>query len=81
MLNVVTLGDEYTWFDAGNADSLYQAAGAIRAAQRSGKMIGCLEETALRNGWITVDQLLETAQTMEKTNYGQYLIAIAGDLD
>jgi glucose-1-phosphate thymidylyltransferase len=81
MLNVVTLGDEYTWFDAGNADSLYQAAGAIRAAQRSGKMIGCLEETALRNGWITVDQLLETAGTMEKTNYGQYLIAIAGDLD
>jgi glucose-1-phosphate thymidylyltransferase len=81
MLNVVTLGDEYTWFDAGNADSLYQAAGAIRAAQRSGKMIGCLEETALRNGWITVDQLLETARTMEKTNYGQYLIAIAGDLD
>jgi glucose-1-phosphate thymidylyltransferase len=81
MLNVVTLGDEYTWFDAGNADSLYQAAGAIRAAQRSGKMIGCLEETALRNGWITVDQLLETAGTMEKTNYGQYLVAIAGDLD
>jgi glucose-1-phosphate thymidylyltransferase len=81
MLNVVTLGDEYTWFDAGNADSLYQAAGAIRAAQRSGKMIGCLEETALRNGWITVEQLLETAGTMEKTNYGQYLIAIAGDLD
>jgi glucose-1-phosphate thymidylyltransferase len=81
MLNVVTLGDEYTWFDAGNADSLYQAAGAIRAAQRSGKMIGCLEETALRNGWITVEQLLDTAGTMEKTNYGQYLIAIAGDLD
>jgi glucose-1-phosphate thymidylyltransferase len=44
-------------------------------------MIGCLEETALRNGWITVEQLLDTAGTMEKTNYGQYLVAIAGDLD
>lgn len=81
MLNVVTLGDEYTWFDTGNADSLYEAAGAIRAAQRSGKMIGCLEETALRNGWITAGQMLEIAATMEKTRYGQYLMAIAGDLD
>ena len=81
MLHVVTLGDEYTWFDTGNADSLYEAAGAIRAAQRSGKMIGCLEETALRNGWINTDQLLELAKTMEKTKYGQYLTAIAGDLD
>ena len=81
MLHVVTLGDEYTWFDTGNADSLYEAAGSIRAAQRSGKMIGCLEETALRNGWITPEQMLSIAGTMEKTRYGQYLMAIAGDLD
>lgn len=81
MLNVVTLGDEFTWFDTGNADSLYEAAGSIRAAQRSGKMLGCLEETALRNGWITETQLLELAKPMEKTKYGQYLMAIAGDLD
>lgn len=80
-LNVVKLGEEYTWFDTGTADSLYVAAGSIRAAQRSGKMIGCLEETALRNGWITTEQLLDTAKSMEKTNYGQYLMAIAGDLD
>ena len=81
MLNVVTLGDEFTWFDTGNADSLYEAAGAIRAAQRSGKMIGCLEETALRNGWIDAERMLEIAREMEKTRYGQYLTAIAGDLD
>jgi glucose-1-phosphate thymidylyltransferase len=81
MLNVVTLGDEFSWFDAGNADSLYEAAGAIRAAQRSGKMLGCPEETALKNGWISKDQMLKIAMEMEKTRYGQYLIAIAGDLD
>ena len=81
MLNVVKLGEEFSWFDAGNADSLYTAAGQIRAAQRSGKMLGCPEETALRNGWITTEQLLELASPMEKTNYGQYLYAIAGDLD
>jgi glucose-1-phosphate thymidylyltransferase len=77
----VTLGDEFSWFDAGNADSLYEAAGAIRAAQRSGKMLGCPEETALKNGWISKDQMLKIAMEMEKTRYGQYLIAIAGDLD
>ena len=81
MLRVVPLGDEYSWFDAGNADSLYEAAGAIRAAQRSGRMIGCLEETALRNGWIDTDRLLELAGEMNSTRYGQYLTAIAGDLD
>ena len=81
MLSVVKLGEEFSWFDAGNADSLYTAAGQIRAAQRSGKMLGCPEETALRNGWITTQQLLELAKPMEKTNYGQYLYAIAGDLD
>lgn len=81
MLHVVTLGDEFTWFDTGNADSLYEAAGAIRAAQRSGKMIGCLEETALKNGWIDREQMLNIAKEMEKTRYGQYLTAIARDLD
>ena len=81
MLNVVTLGDEYTWFDTGNADSLYTAAGSIRAAQRSGKMIACLEETALSNGWIDRQQLLDAARSMEKTKYGQYLSSLAEDLD
>ena len=81
MLHVVKLGEEFSWFDAGSADSLYDAAGEIRAAQRSGKMLGCPEETALRNGWITTEQMLELAGKMEKTRYGQYLIAIAGDMD
>ncbi len=81
MLNAVTLGDEYTCFDAGTADSLYEAAGAIRAAQRSGKMIGCPEETALRNGWIDRSQVMALGKEMEKTRYGTYLMALAADLD
>ena len=80
-LRVVTLGKEYTWFDTGNADSLYAAAGSIQAAQRSGKMIGCLEETALRNAWITIDQLEAAAKAMEKTKYGQYLLEIAAEME
>lgn len=81
MLNVVKLDEEFTWFDTGTADSLYTAAGAVRAAQRSGKMISCLEETALKNGWITVDQVIETAKSMEKTKYGQYLFTLTDELD
>ena len=79
-LHVIPLGNEFSWFDAGNADSLYEAAGAIRAAQRSGKMSGCLEETAFHNQWITIDDLLRLAKEMEKTHYGQYLGAIADDV-
>lgn len=78
-LNVVTLGDEYSWFDAGTADSLYDAAGEIRKAQRSGKMIGCIEEVALKKRWITIDNLLEQARALEKTQYGQYLFGIAAE--
>lgn len=80
-LHVEPLGNEYTWFDAGNADSLYEAAGAIRTAQRSGKLIGCPEEQALKNHWITVDQLKETADEMEKTKYGQYLFGLIDEIE
>lgn len=80
-LNVVTLGSEYSWFDAGTADSLYDAAGEIRTAQRSGKMIGCIEEVALKKRWITIDGLLEQAESLKKTQYGQYLYDIATELD
>ena len=80
-LHVETLGSEYTWFDAGTADSLYVAAGTIRTAQRSGKLIGCPEEQALKNRWITVDQLRESADQMSKTNYGEYLFGLIDDIE
>ena len=80
-LHVETLGSEYTWFDTGTADSLYTAAGTIRSAQRSGKLIGCPESMALRNRWITVDQLRETANELSKTEYGQYLLGLIEDLE
>ena len=79
-LHVIPLTEEYSWFDAGNADSLYDAAGAIKAAQRSGKMIACLEEIAVQNHWITIDQLHARAEKMAKTRYGQYLASLYEDL-
>ena len=78
---VSQLGREYTWFDAGNADSLYEASGSIKNAQRSGRMIGCPEYVALRNKWITPDQVKEIASGMATTSYGRYLRALAAGLD
>lgn len=80
-LHVITLGEDYSWFDAGTADSLYDAAGKIKAAQRSGKMIACLEEIAVQNHWITLDQLKATAEDMKQTKYGQYLLSVLSDLE
>jgi glucose-1-phosphate thymidylyltransferase len=79
-LHVVPLGKKHSWFDAGTADSLYHAAGEIKSAQRSGVMIGCLEEIAVRNHWITVDQLKQTAESMKQTQYGMYLLGVVDDL-
>jgi glucose-1-phosphate thymidylyltransferase len=79
-LSVIPLGEEYTWFDAGTADSLYQAAGTIKTVQRSGHLIGCLEEKAIRNGWITLDQLKEMAEELGKTKYGEYLYGLIADI-
>lgn len=72
-LNVIALDEQYTWFDAGNADSLYEAAGAIRAAQRSGKMIGCPEEIAFQKHWIDKDRLLAASKKLSSSKYGIYL--------
>ena len=80
-LKVIPLDSTYSWHDAGSADSLYEAAGAIKVAQRSGSMIGCIEETAIRNHWITLEQMKKKAAEMEKTVYGQYLAGIVYELE
>lgn len=79
-LHVIPLESEFSWFDAGTADSLYEAAGQIRSAQRSGKMIACLEEIALHNQWITLDDISRSADDMCKTAYGKYLTGIVDDI-
>lgn len=79
-LCVIPLSEEYTWFDAGTADSLYKSAGTIRTVQRSGHMIACLEEQAVRNGWITLEQLQKQAEALKQTAYGQYLFGVISDL-
>ena len=63
------------WLDTGTFDSLYEASAFVEAIEkRSGTMICCPEEIAFEKGWITAEQLEQTAQSMNKSEYGQYLI-------
>lgn len=75
-LQVIPLEDNYVWMDAGNADSLLTAAQTIRALQHGGRYVGCIEEWACRQGWITRDQLRALGRPMAMTAYGQYLLTI-----
>ena len=78
-LSVEKLGRGYAWLDTGTHESLLEAAGLIKAIQhRQGVMISCPEEIALGHGWITPDKAAELGHAMSKTEYGQYLLELAG---
>lgn len=76
-LNVVTLGEDFTWFDSGTANGLVDAGVAIRNIQnKTGKQVSCLEEIAYEQGYITYEELIRTGEELKMTNYGQYLLNI-----
>ena len=76
-LQVIPLQDNYLWMDAGNADSLLAAAQAIHDLQNShGRYVGCIEEIAYQEGWITRQQLHQLGTELNMTAYGQHLLAL-----
>ena len=76
-LRAVTLDSDFTWFETGTADSLTEAANAVRRIQReTGRAIACLEEIACNQGRITIEQLREIGEELKMTDYGQYLLKI-----
>ncbi len=76
-LKVVLLSKEFTWFDAGTADSLLRAAAGIKQLQdKNGRYIACIEETAWRKGFITKSQKNEVGMALRATPYGQYLLTL-----
>ncbi|WP_152655162.1 glucose-1-phosphate thymidylyltransferase RfbA [Oceanobacillus sp. CFH 90083] len=77
-LHVELLGRGFAWMDAGTQESLFDAAEFIKTTQqRQGFKIACLEEIAFYLGYISKDVLYEKGKSMEKTDYGQYLMEIA----
>lgn len=77
-LNVEKLGRGIAWLDTGTSEALHQASGFIQAIQeRQGLMVGCLEELAYRQEWISKDQLTDSGMKMRNSEYGQYLLRLA----
>lgn len=73
-LNLVKLGTGFAWLDTGTHENLFESANFIRSLQlRQGTQIGCLEEVALKNNWITKDKIKDQANKFSKTFYGKYL--------
>ncbi|MDR0681983.1 MAG: glucose-1-phosphate thymidylyltransferase RfbA [Dysgonamonadaceae bacterium] len=76
-LNVTLFGRGFAWLDTGNCDSLLEASNFVETIQkRQGFYVSCIEEIAWRNGWIGNTQLKKLGKTMEKTEYGQYLLSL-----
>ena len=74
-LKVVILEKESTWLDAGTVDSLHDAASFVKAVQdRQGVQIACLEEIGILNGWLTLDQALESSKKFPNSSYSKYLL-------
>ena len=77
-LDVQLLGRGFAWLDTGTMDSLVEAADFVRMVEkRQGIKISAPEEIAYKNGWITREKLLESAERYGKSPYGAHLRAVA----
>jgi glucose-1-phosphate thymidylyltransferase len=76
-LNVELLGRGFAWLDTGTHDSLLEAAMFVETIEkRQGYKVACLEEIAWRNGWLSNEQLKQSAKALSKNSYGDYLLEI-----
>mgnify|MGYP000908801071 CR=1 FL=1 len=78
-LTVELLSRGFAWLDTGTHDSLIEAGQFVQTVEhRQGLKVACLEEIAFHQGWITKETLLQQADALKKTNYGEYLAKVAG---
>ena len=78
LLDVKLLGRGFAWLDTGTMDSLLEAAEFVQMVEkRQGIKISAPEEIAYAQGWITKDELLESAKAYGKSPYGLHLKAVA----
>lgn len=73
-LKVEVMGQGFTWLDAGTHESLTDATNFVKTVEtHQHRKIGCLEEIAYLNGWISKEVLLELCANYKQNQYGQYL--------
>jgi glucose-1-phosphate thymidylyltransferase len=81
-LTVTVLERGTAWLDTGTFRSLQDAGEFVRVIEdRTGTKIGCIEEVAWRNGWITDDELVTLAGPLIKSGYGDYLLRLVDSPD
>ena len=74
-LDVRVLGRGTAWLDTGTFTSLMQANQYVQVIEeRQGRKIGCIEEAAWRMGYINDAKLIEIAEPLRKSGYGEYLV-------
>ena len=77
-LSVELMGRGMAWLDTGTPQGLLKAAEYVEAVQsRQGYFIACIEEIAYRRGFIDASRLRALGESLRKTAYGQYLLAVA----
>lgn len=73
-LHIERMGRGFAWLDTGTFQSLIEAASFVQTLEsRQGMKVACLEEIAYRLGFITRDELMRLAVSLEKSGYGSYL--------
>ena len=73
-LHVELLGQGFTWLDTGTHESLVDATNYMKTVEtHQHRKIGCLEEIAYLNGWISREDVMRVYEVMKKNQYGQYL--------
>ena len=79
-LNVTLLGRGIAWLDTGTPSNMLKASEFVEAIQdRQGFYVSCIEEIAWRRGFISTEQLKALGEELKTTDYGQYLLTIAGE--
>ena len=77
-LTVTVLERGTAWLDTGTFRSLQDAGEFVRVIEdRTGTKVGCVEEIAWRNGWITTGEMIAAAEPLLKSGYGDYLMRLA----
>jgi len=75
---LIDLGRGFAWLDTGTHESLIEASQYVQVLEhRQGVRFACLEEIALREGWITPDQAYDLGKAQAKSGYGDYVMDIA----
>ena len=76
-LHLERLGRGYAWLDTGTHESLQQASSFIETIEtRQGLKVACPEEIAYFHDWIDKEQVLELAEQLRNSGYGEYLVQL-----